>query len=39
MSSNATLSTPSNGAQIKASRTRGASHIVSLFDSLFVALA
>ncbi|UTT88570.1 hypothetical protein NDA17_000084 [Ustilago hordei] len=27
MSSNATLSTPNNGAQIKASRTRGASHI------------
>ncbi|CDU22425.1 probable UTP-glucose-1-phosphate uridylyltransferase [Sporisorium scitamineum] len=27
MSSNATLSTPSNGAQIRASRTRGASHI------------
>ncbi len=29
MSSNATLSTPNIGAQIKASRTRGASHIVS----------
>lgn len=32
MSSNATLSTPSNGAQIKASRTRGASHIVSCLN-------
>ena len=37
MSSNATLSTPNNGAQIKASRTRGASHIVSRRHALKAA--
>lgn len=39
MSSNATLSTPNNGAQIKASRTRGASHIVSCHQSHSAAKA